>query len=82
MDTLSQLDRLLLDAVTEGRGEWSWHQIARHLADVDAPREPDMMVSLKDLVARGLLGRETTPGSPRDRWWVTDAGRAALGSGR
>ncbi|MEA5551039.1 hypothetical protein VB713_08615 [Anabaena cylindrica UHCC 0172] len=48
------------------------------LSRLDLPREPDMMVVLKNLVARGLLERHIQTGSPRDRWNLTPASTKIL----
>ncbi|WP_026731181.1 hypothetical protein [Fischerella sp. PCC 9605] len=75
---LTQLELVLLELVAKGEGNWSWYEIASSLSHIDVPREPDMMVVLKNLAAEGLLKRYVEPGSPRDRWELTSAGNKIL----
>jgi DNA-binding PadR family transcriptional regulator len=75
---LTQLELTLLQLVAKGEGEWSWYEIAQALSRLDVPREPDMMQVLKKLVAEGFLNREVQPGSPRDRWELTEAGKTKI----
>ncbi|MBD2386551.1 hypothetical protein [Cylindrospermum sp. FACHB-282] len=75
---LTQLELVLIKLVAKGQGNWSWYELANSLSRLDVPREPDMMVVLKDLVAKGLLERHIQPGSPRDRWELTPAGTKIL----
>lgn len=71
---LTQLELVLLKLVIKGKGQWSWYEIASHLSRLDVPREPDMMVVLKKMVADGFLNRYVESGSPRDRWKITPEG--------
>ncbi|WYL97329.1 MAG: hypothetical protein HEQ35_29200 [Gloeotrichia echinulata IR180] len=75
---VTQLELVLLELVAKGEGNWSWYEIANHLSRLDVPREPDMMVVLKNLAAKGLLTRYVQPGSPRDRWDLTPTGTKML----
>lgn len=75
---LTQLELILLQLVAKGEGIWSWYEIAQALSRLDVPREPDMMEVLKKLAAEGFLTREVQPGSPRDRWELTQAGKKRL----
>ncbi|WP_254566911.1 helix-turn-helix transcriptional regulator [Oscillatoria sp. HE19RPO] len=75
---LTQLELILLQLVAKGEGKWSWYEIAQALSRLDVPREPDMMEVLKKLAAEGFLTREVQPGSPRDRWELTQAGKKRL----
>ncbi|RCJ28649.1 hypothetical protein A6770_23105 [Nostoc minutum NIES-26] len=75
---LTQLELVLLKLVAKGQGNWSWYELANSLSRLDIPREPDMMVVLKDLAAKDLLERHIQPGSPRDRWELTPAGTKIL----
>ncbi len=75
---LTQLEFILLELVAKGEGKWSWYELANALSRRDVPREPDMMVVLKQLAADGLLQRHVEAGSPRDRWELTDEGNAIL----
>lgn len=78
MRMLSELEMVLLRLVQQGGGRWGWYQLASRLSRLDVPREPDMMARLKALVEDGYLVRHTSPGSPNDRWELTEAGREAL----
>ncbi|MDF2388141.1 hypothetical protein JMG10_42355 [Nostoc ellipsosporum NOK] len=75
---LTQLELVLLKLVAQGQGNWSWYELANSLSRLDVPREPDMMVVLKDMVAKGLVERHIQPGSPRDRWELTPTGTKIL----
>ncbi len=75
---LTQLELVLLKLVAKGEGNWSWYEIATSLSRLDVPREPDMMIVLKNLAAEGLLRRYVEQGSPRDRWELTPAGNKIL----
>ncbi|MFB2772213.1 hypothetical protein ACE1AT_23435 [Pelatocladus sp. BLCC-F211] len=75
---LTQLELVLLKLVAKGEGNWSWYEIASSLSRLDVPREPDMMIVLKNLAAEGLLRRYVEQGSPRDRWELTSAGNKIL----
>lgn len=75
---LTQLEFVLLELVAKGEGKWSWYEIAQALSRLDVPREPDMMQVLKKLAAEGLLNREIQPGSPRDRWQLTEQGKSTI----
>ncbi|HLP88288.1 MAG TPA: hypothetical protein VK184_06815 [Nostocaceae cyanobacterium] len=69
---------MLLKLVAKGEGKWSWYEIANSLSRLDVPREPDMMVILKDMQSKGWLQRYIQPGSPRDRWELTPDGNKIL----
>lgn len=71
---LTQLELALLKLVAKGQGNFSWYELANSLSRLDVPREPDMMVVLKDMVAKDLLKRHIQPGSPRDSWALTPTG--------
>ncbi len=75
---LTQLELVLLQLVAKGKGSWSWYELANSLSRLDVPREPDMMIVLKDLATKGLLERHIQPGSPRDGWELTPAGTKVL----
>jgi DNA-binding MarR family transcriptional regulator len=75
---LTQLEFVLLELVAKGEGKWSWYELANALSRRDVPREPDMMVVLKQLAADGLLIRYVEAESPRDRWELTAEGNAIL----
>jgi PadR family transcriptional regulator PadR len=75
---LTQLELVLLKLVAKGEGNWSWYEIATSLSRLDVPREPDMMIVLKNLAAEGLLKRYVELDSPRDRWELTPAGNKIL----
>jgi predicted ArsR family transcriptional regulator len=75
---VTQLEFILLELVAKGEGKWSWYELANALSRRDVPREPDMMVVLKQLAADGLLIRHMEAGSPRDRWELTAEGNAIL----
>lgn len=75
---LTQLEFVLLQLVAKGEGQWSWYEIAQALSRLDVPREPDMMQVLKKLATEGFLNREVQPGSPRDRWELTEAGKSKI----
>ncbi|WP_414563809.1 MULTISPECIES: hypothetical protein [unclassified Anabaena] len=75
---LTQLELVLLKLVAKGQGNFSWYELANSLSRLDVPREPDMMVVLKNLVAKGLLTRHIQPGSPRDSWDLTPIGTNIL----
>ncbi|WP_413174420.1 hypothetical protein [Anabaena azotica] len=75
---LTQLELVLLQLVSKGKGGWSWYEIANSLSRLDVPREPDMMTVLKDMKSKGLVERYIQPGSPGDRWELTPAGSEIL----
>ena len=75
---LTQLEYTLLRLVAKGRGQWSWYELANRLANMDVPRDPDMMDVLQSLVQRGFLARYTQRKSPRDRWVLTLNGHFVL----
>jgi hypothetical protein len=77
MSDLTYLEMTLLRIVASRDG-MTWHEIARAHSASDAPRRPDMMVTLKDLASRGFLEREIFEGSPNDRWTITELGRGAI----
>ena len=78
MNKLTTLERALLQIVHEGAGQWGWYQLATRLSRMDVPRVPDMLSTLKDMAGRGLVQRHVVPGSPQDRWEVTEKGFAVL----
>lgn len=78
MSQLTTCERTLLQLIRAGAGTYDWYRLETHLSRIDVPRVPDMMSVLADMVARGLVLRHVTPGSPRDRWEVTEKGRALL----
>jgi len=75
---LTQLELVLLELVAKGQGKWSWYELANALSRRDVPREPDMMVVLKKLMADGLIQRYIETDSPRDRWELTTEGTILL----
>ncbi len=75
---LTQLELVLLKLVAKGQGKWSWYELANALSRRDVPREPDMMVVLKKLIADGLIQRYIETDSPRDRWELTTEGEILL----
>ncbi|NES99453.1 MAG: hypothetical protein F6K61_02555 [Sphaerospermopsis sp. SIO1G1] len=75
---LTQLELALLKLVAKGKGNWSWYELANALSRLDIPREPDMMVVLKDMITKDLVERHIQPGSPRDRWELTPVGTKIL----
>lgn len=71
------LERRLLELVQAGGGNASWHWLATRLPAPGVPLQPDMMVALRALRARGLVEHEPTGGG-MDRWEITAAGTARL----
>lgn len=43
--------------VRGGSGQASWHKLATRLPSFDVPLDPDPMVVLRDLEARGLVAQ-------------------------
>lgn len=72
-----KLERALLFLVRAGGGQASWHRLATRLPSYDAPLDFDMMVALKDMLARGLVTREMAGGG-MDRWGITPVGEKRL----
>lgn len=78
MSELTAFELTLLQLIRAGAGKYDWYRLETRLSRMDVPRVPDMMSVLKDMIARGLVLRYVTPASPRDRWEVTEKGRALL----
>ncbi len=72
-----KLERALLYLVRACAGQASWHRLATRLPSYDAPLDFDMMVALKDMLARGLVTREMAGGG-MDRWGITPPGEKRL----
>jgi DNA-binding PadR family transcriptional regulator len=81
MNELTTLELTLLQLINEGAGKYDWYRLETRLSRMNVPRVPDMMSVLQDMTARGLVRRYVTPGSPRDRWEVTEKGLAVLQAG-
>jgi DNA-binding PadR family transcriptional regulator len=76
--TLSERDRLLLEIVRDGGGELSSRQIDIRFSHRMPQTKETVFEALDRLAEAGLLVRYTEKGSPRDRYDLTDLGRAAL----
>ena len=78
---LTNLERVILELVSKGKGKWGWYQICTRLSRMEVDRDPDPMTVLKELSSRGLVLRHVKPESPDDRWAITNAGAEVLKSG-
>ena len=81
MPGLSAHEQTILDLVRRGDGKWGWYQFEIRLSNIDVPRNPDLMTVLKRLADLGLVVRHLNPGSPNDRWELTEMGRSELKAG-
>jgi len=78
LSQLTQLELVLLELVAKGQGKWSWYELANALSRRDVPREPDMMIVLKQIAANGFVRQYIEINSPRDRWELTLEGSIIL----
>ena len=68
-----------LRSIEEHEGEWGWYQFEHAFPPgwfADEPAGTTARGFLKQLEAEGLVA--TTPGEPRQKYHLTDQGRAAL----
>ena len=72
------VERAILTAIQEGKGNHGWYNIAIKLSKMDVPREFDLMECLLDLEARNLIRKLPKEGSNQGRWELTDQGVTAL----
>lgn len=74
---MTQRELAVLAAIAAHDGQWSWYQLDRALSGRNGMVGP-FKAETDSLAARGLLRVEpaATPGNVR--YWITEAGRAAL----
>lgn len=78
MNKPTLLELTLLRIIHRGNGQANWYQLETGLSRMDVPRVPGMMTVLNEMVARGIVTRRVTPGSPFDKWQLTEDGLALL----
>ena len=79
MESLSESERIILEGVAFGMGQWNWYDLTNYLSVTGATVHPSLMPILKMLVARGLVTRFTgRQYSLGERWELTAAGETLI----
>ena len=79
MESLSESERIILEGVAFGMGQWNWYDLTNYLSVTGATVRPSLMPILKMLVARGLVTRFTgRQYSLGERWELTAAGETLI----
>lgn len=70
--------RAVLLAIAAHDGKWSWYQLERVLSGSTPDCIGPFRNEVKELAAEGLIEIRFAPESPaHERYWITEAGKAA-----
>jgi hypothetical protein len=78
MSELSEYEKRLLRLVAQGRGQWGWYQFGTRMPLTGLSNPPDLMVTLKGMIARGLVQRFETANPSHARYDLTELGAETL----